>query len=292
MSTSHITFNEAEPKRLDQYLSEYQPLLSRSYITKQIINKKITVNNQEIKAGYNLKSKDKIKIYDSVLTISKPKSIELPIIYEDDFCIVINKPSGVITHAKGIINEECSVASFISDKISSNLEGNRAGIVHRLDRGTSGVIITAKTTQAQIYLQRQFAKRQTKKTYIAIVNSPLKQPQAIINMPLERNPRHPSTFRVGYHGKPAETTYKVLASNINYSLVELKPTTGRTHQLRVHLKAIGHPIVGDQFYDGEPSDRLMLHASTLEVILPDKGRVSFKADIPTAFNNFVTYNYD
>src|SRR5207244_244928 len=117
-------------------------------------------------------------------------------------------------------------------------------------------------------LQKQFSQRRTKKTYMAIINGQMDQPEAIIDMPIERNPKAPATFRVGRQGKDSETTYKTLEVTDTYSLLELKPTTGRTHQLRVHLKHFNHPIVGDAMYGGEPAERLFLHAHELEITLP------------------------
>jgi 23S rRNA pseudouridine1911/1915/1917 synthase len=170
---------------------------------------------------------------------------------------------------------------------SQALSGNRAGIVHRLDRATSGVMICAKTETALKQLQKQFSERKTKKTYIAIIAGRLANPEAIIDMPIERNPKQPQTFRVGRQGKPAITQYKTLKVSDNYSLVELKPTTGRTHQLRVHLKHLGHPIVGDNLYGGMPADRLYLHALSLEITLPNRQRVTLKAPLPNAFSRVI-----
>lgn len=287
MDNNQLFYNESGSKRLDLFLSESNPKLSRSFISKQILNGSIKVNDKNAKVSLKLHLGDKIEIDNKALELKSPKEIELPIIYEDDFCIVINKPSGIITHVKGAMSSESSIASFIYPKLSTEMEGNRAGIVHRLDRGTSGIIIAAKTPFALKYLQRQFAKRQVSKSYLAIVNGTLDKEQAIINMPIERNPKHPSTFRVGPNGKIAETSYKVLANNENYSLLILTPKTGRTHQLRVHLKAIEHPIVGDTFYEGMEYKRLMLHAYELACTLPDIGKIKFNAPLPIEFSKLI-----
>jgi len=160
--------------------------------------------------------------------------------------------------------------------------------VHRLDRATSGVIIGARTQHALSWLQQQFARREAKKTYIAVVEGHVKQPEAIIDMPIERNPKAPATHRVHANGKNAVTSYKVLLENERYSLLELRPTTGRTHQLRVHLAHIGHPIVGDPLYgSGKYGDRLYLHAEKLEITLPDGQRRTFEAPLPPEFNELV-----
>lgn len=282
-----LTYESGIPDRLDRFLVTSNPNLSRSFIAKQISKGDVLVNGVSSKASYKLKLADKISFNKQSLSVEQPQAISLPVIYEDDFCIVINKPSGIITHAKGAMSNESSVASFIQGLVSPELIGNRAGIVHRLDRGTSGVIIAAKTERAQKYLQSQFAKRQVSKTYYAVVSGTLDKKEAQINMPIERNPKHPSTFRVGPNGKAAETYYETIDSNGSYTLIKLSPKTGRTHQLRVHLKAIGHPIVGDTFYDGEQNERLMLHAAELIVILPDIGKVPFSAPLPLEFKNFI-----
>jgi 23S rRNA pseudouridine1911/1915/1917 synthase len=283
-----LVFEELDSKRLDVFLSESNPNISRSFIAKQIVNGEIKVNSKIAKASLKLHSGDNIKLDKQVLNFKKPKSVKLPVIYEDNYCLIINKPSGLLTHAKGTLNNETSIASFIYPKLSDEMEGNKAGIVHRLDRGTSGIIIAAKTPFALKYFQRQFAKRQVTKVYVAIVSGKMDKQQAIINMPIERNPKYPSIFRVGPKGKIAETSYQVISTNQDYSLLMLTPKTGRTHQLRVHLKAINHPIVGDNFYGGLEYGRLMLHAYTLELIIPDVGRTSFSAPIPKEFAKLIS----
>ncbi len=195
---------------------------------------------------------------------------------------MIEKPPGLLTHSKGAFNPEATVATWLRGRLRS-MEGERAGIVHRLDRATSGIMICAKTPLAHSWLQKQFSQRRVKKTYAAVINGHLKQLEAIIDMPIERNPKHPQTFRVGANGKPATTDYTVLQVNDHYSLVELRPTTGRTHQLRVHLAYLGHPIVGDTLYNGSPSERLLLHACRLELTLPSRERKVFESQIPPSF---------
>lgn len=283
----HFSYISDHSERLDIFLSRSHPELSRSFISKAICSGKVLVNNTIAKPSLKLKTTDTIKVDTLALRTDRPMPIDLPVLYEDDLCIVINKPSGTITHAKGQLSNEPSVASFIRDRIDPALTGNRAGIVHRLDRGTSGVIITAKTAETQKYFQRQFAKRQVKKTYVTLVADKMSRSKALINMPIERHPRAPSTFRSGANGKPAQTYYEVVQENDQYSLLKLKPVTGRTHQLRVHLKAIERPIVGDSLYGGERADRLMLHALELEVILPDIGRKRFSAPIPVEFSQYM-----
>lgn len=273
--------------RLDHRVIELQPLLSRSYAAKLIEDGKVTVNGTIVtKPGYKLKPEDIIKLeYDATEQEQIP-DIDLPVLYEDDDCVVVNKPVGLLTHSKGVFNPEPTVATWLRSRIQS-MTGERAGIVHRLDRATSGVMICAKTPEALSWLQKQFAQRRTKKTYNAVIHGTLHPEAAIIDMPIERNPKKPQTFRVGSNGKVAKTVYKVEKEGTNYSLVELKPETGRTHQLRVHLAHLHRPIVGDSLYGGEPAERLYLHARELELTLPNRERKVFTAPLPQEFTEKV-----
>lgn len=274
-------------ERLDQYVISKQPSFTRSHAVKLIEQGRVLVNNKpQLKAGYKLRPKDNIVInFDENEKINIPE-IDLEIVYEDNDCIVINKPVGILTHSKGAYNPEATVATWLSARIKG-IDEERAGIVHRLDRATSGVMILAKNADSLSWLQKQFSQRRTKKQYIAITQGIFKQLEAEIDMPIERNPKKPQTFRVGSNGKSASTTYKVIDSSNKYSFVRLRPFTGRTHQLRVHLAQLGHPIVGDQLYGGESADRLYLHAESLEITLPDKSRKTFSVKVPKQFNNFM-----
>lgn len=206
----------------------------------------------------------------------------LPIIYQDDNVIVVNKPVGVLSHSKGALNDEFTVADFFKRYSKYHLDTNRPGIIHRLDRDTSGVMIGALNDSAAKLLQRQFSDRKAHKTYVAVVDGVPNQLEAIIDLPIGRNPKEPSKFRVDPNGKSAKTVYKVLASNEKFSLVELQPLTGRTHQLRVHMAHIGTPIHGDKVY-GKPADRLYLHAAKLEITIPKGERMLFTAIVPPEF---------
>jgi 23S rRNA pseudouridine1911/1915/1917 synthase len=275
-------------KRLDQRVVELIPELSRAFGTKLIERGKVTVNGEiQTKPGYKLREGDDIRIDYDISEREQIPSIKLNVLYEDDDCVVINKPVGLLTHSKGEFNPEATVESWLRERIKQPFDTPRGGIVHRLDRATSGVMICAKTPEALKWLQRQFAQRRTKKTYFAVVGGKFKQPEAIIDMPVERNPKAPATFRVGHNGKSAVTHYKVLMQNDDFSLVELKPETGRTHQLRVHLHHIGHPIVGDPLYGGKEHKRMMLHAEQLELTLPSRERKVFTAPLPKEFKEYM-----
>jgi len=281
MKTYKISDDQAHG-RLDVFVAGKMPELSRAFIQKLCDTAKINVNGTVVKAGYKLKVGDTVRVEYDLKQLEQIPNITLPILYEDDDCIVIDKPIGLLTHSKGEFSAEATVATWLRSFIK-DMAGNRAGIVHRLDRATSGVMICAKTSEGLGWLQKQFSQRKVKKTYLAIVQGDMREVEALIDMPIERNPKAPATFRVGANGKHAQTYYRVLQTNNGYSLLELKPTTGRTHQLRVHLSQLGHPIVGDTLYGGKPADRLFLHAYQLEITLANRERKTFESPVPAEF---------
>lgn len=290
--------NVSRGERLDQRVVALIPLLSRSFATRLISDGKVTVNGRVVtKGGTKLRLEDDVAIDYNADDFVIP-DITLPVLYEDDDCVVIEKPLGLLTHSKGEFNPEASVATWLHNRIEDKTlvavdehqPNNRAGIVHRLDRATSGVMIAAKTTAALTWLQKQFSQRKVKKTYYAVVTGHFKQSEAIIDMPIERNPKAPATFRVGVNGKPATTHYEVIDQSAHYSLVKLQPHTGRTHQLRVHLAELGHPIVGDVLYNGQPAERLYLHAQALEITLPNRERQIFEAPLPSEFSTKLSHD--
>jgi 23S rRNA pseudouridine1911/1915/1917 synthase len=269
-------------KRLDVLLAERYPEYSRSTWQKYIKAGHVTVNGTtQTSPKYDATDADLIAV--SIPEATDFSAHTLPILYLDDDVIVINKPVGILTHAKGALNDEFTVADFFRRYTTFGLETNRPGIVHRLDRDTSGVMIGARNPETATLLQKQFADRKTKKTYIAVLAGIPKESKAKIDLPIGRNPSAPSTFRVDAKGKSATTEYEVLASNSQHqSLVMLSPFTGRTHQLRVHMAYINTPILGDRVY-GKSANRLYLHAYTLEVTLPTHERKIFTATLPDEF---------
>ena len=293
---------EDQGTRADSFITRKVAQLSRSSIQKLFDQGKIRINGELEKTKYNLHGGDKITIDYNPAELEQIPDIDLPVIYEDDDCVVISKPVCLLTHSKGAFNPEATVATWLKQRLESRgqsldkifpssklktLNSDRSGIVHRLDRATSGVMICAKTPEALAWLQKQFSQRRVKKTYVAIVSGQLEPEAAVIDMPIERNPKKPQTFRVGPNGKPAITAYKTLEKNADHTMVELKPETGRTHQLRVHLKQLKHPIVGDTLYGGELSERLMLHALSLELTLSNRQRQTFTIPLPKEFNQFM-----
>jgi 23S rRNA pseudouridine1911/1915/1917 synthase len=277
---------ESPTRRLDHELVDRHPDLSRSTIQKYIKAGYVSVNGEVVtKVKTDVAPADDI----AMTPPEKPSydAQELPIIYLDDNVIVTNKPAGVLTHSKGVMNEEFTVAEFFRRYTSFGLETNRPGIVHRLDRDTSGIIIGARNAETAELLKRQFAERTTKKVYQAVVDGLPKQHKALIDLPIGRDPSTPSTFRVDPAGKPAQTTYEVIEAAPKTTLVTLWPKTGRTHQLRVHMAYINVPIHGDKVYGGKKADRLYLHAESLEITIPDGKRQTFHAPLPDSFRKAV-----
>lgn len=271
-------------KRLDTYLYEHYKEISRSRWQKYIKDSRVSINGKTITTpSYEIDDKAIIDI--KLPEEKKFEKEKLDILYLDDNVIVINKPAGILTHAKGADSDEFTVADFFKRYSTYALDTNRAGIVHRLDRDTSGVIIGARNNETANLLKKQFAKRLTKKTYIAITTGIPKLEKARIDLPIARNPKKPATFKVSSNGKVAITDYKVLKTNENYALIELMPKTGRTHQLRVHLNYINCPILGDKIYGTKKADRMYLHAEKLEITIPNKGRMTFEAKLPKEFKD-------
>jgi 23S rRNA pseudouridine1911/1915/1917 synthase len=280
---------ESTGQRLDIVVADMYPEFSRSSLELLFDMGMVFINKVIAKPSYKVHEGDEVAVDESYLK-RVPEAINMPIIYEDDDVIVIDKPAGILSHSKGALNLEPSVASFIKNKLNDQtLGGNRAGIVHRLDRGTSGVMITAKNSGSLGWLQKQFSQRRVKKVYRAIAEGLIDPKEAVIEAPIGRNPKKPQTFKVLANGRPATTTYRVLKEfkrdGKNYSEIELTPQTGRTHQLRIHLAYIGHPIVGDPVY-GHGGGPIMLHAETLELTLPSKERQKFTSPLPERFKDF------
>ena len=260
-----------EKKRLDHMMVEIFKSYNRSTLQKFIESGFVKVDGVVAKKP-NQKFVEGAYIELDVPEDMKNADVKPDVIYEDDDVIVMNKPAGLLSEPRGQYCPEKTLADF-------------GYIAHRLDRDTSGVVILAKTEEIQHFLKKQFQDRTVHKTYVAVVCGRPKLDEARIDLPLIRDLKRPTTFRVDANGKEAETFYKVLKTNDVYSMVELKPTTGRTHQLRVHMKYLGHPILGDPVYGTEKADRLYLHARELEITLPSGERKTFKAKVPKEFSN-------
>lgn len=260
-------------RRLDHMMMEIYKSYNRSTLQKFIESGFVSVDGELAKKPNQLFS-DGVKIDLQVPEEQKNSDVKPKIIYEDEHVLVVDKPAGLLSEAKGEYCPERTLADF-------------GLICHRLDRDTSGVMILAKDEKTQSFLKKQFQDRKVHKTYCAIVEGHLKLVEAKIDLPMMRDRKRPTTFRVDPNGKEAETYYKVLKTNDQYSLVELKPTTGRTHQLRVHMKYLGHPIVGDPVYGDGKGERLYLHACSLEITLPGGKRTIFTSKLPESFKHVV-----
>lgn len=279
----YVLFFTIPPRtqRLDTYLAqELDPSRSRSAWQKHIKAGHVLVNGQPVLSPkVDIRSDDAVEVH---IPDAPQQDHEVAMLYQDEDVMVVDKPAGMLTHAKGGIMPEHTVADYFLPHTAFATDSHRAGVVHRLDRDTSGVLIGARHEEAAVWLQRQFANRTVQKTYVAVVEGCPALREATIDLPIARHPSRPSQFRVDANGKSAQTTYTVLATDGERSLVLLRPKTGRTHQLRVHLSHIGTPIMGDRVY-GVAAERLMLHAYQLTLTLPSGVEKTFTAAIPPAF---------
>ena len=260
-----------EKVRLDILMTEIYKSYNRSSLQKFIELGFVTVDGELAKKP-NQKFVRGVKIDLQVPEEQKNADLIPKVVYEDENVLVVDKPAGLLSMAKG---EYCPEKTL----------GDYGLLVHRLDRDTSGVVILAKNQEVQKFLKKQFQDRKTHKTYYAVIEGQPKLDAARIDLPIARDLKRPTTFRVDANGKESETFYKVIKTDGKHSLVELKPTSGRTHQLRVHMKYLGHPIVGDVVYGGEKADRLYLHAGALEITLPGGKRTIFEVPMPEGFLN-------
>ncbi|MBN1764228.1 MAG: RluA family pseudouridine synthase [Sedimentisphaerales bacterium] len=252
-----VTINRMLPdRRIDKYLKHRFPDFSRNLIQHLIKEEGVTVNGKAVKCSYQLQPRDKVDIILPPLPTNEipPEDIPLNIIYEDEYLLVINKQANLIVHpARG--NRAGTLVNglvFYSDSLSQVNGQFRPGIVHRLDRNTTGVIVVAKTDTAHWRLAHQFEYRLTQKVYLAVVHGTMDLDADVISLPMGKHPTAREKFCIRPEsGKHAITTYKVQKQYRGYALVQLMPKTGRTHQLRVHMSTIKHPVVADIMYGGK-----------------------------------------
>ena len=292
-----IIVDEFDNIRLDSYISTKDKDLSRAAIQKLLENNNITVNDEVKKNSYKVRKGDIIKI-----DIPEPKEsglvaqdIPIEIVYEDSDIIVVNKPKGMVVHpANG--NPDGTLVNAIMNICKDSLSGIggeiRPGIVHRLDKNTSGLLIVAKNDNAHIKMSEQIKNREVKKIYIALVRGVIAEDEATINMPIARSKKDRKKMAVDKDGKEAITHFKVLKRYDNYTLLEIKIDTGRTHQIRVHMSQIGHPVVGDDVYSNGKNEfgveGQMLHARSLDFKHPITGKeIHLEADIPEYFKKVI-----
>ena len=285
-----------EKTRLDVYLAENLPLWSRSQIKIQIENGGVCVNQKVItKSGFLIKNNDVISINFKQEELSaEPENIDLNIIYEDDDIAIINKPQGMVVHpAPGSKNHTLvNALLYHFDSISAGTDKIRPGIVHRIDKDTSGLLVVAKNNRAHENLAKQIAEHSAFRHYLALTEGVIKEDSGKINKSLARDPKDRKKFCVSDTGKSAITNYFVKERYQNNTLVEFVLETGRTHQIRVHSKYIGHPIVGDKTYGFAKQkfdlDGQLLHAYKLELTHPTTNkRMTFECPLPDYFENIL-----
>lgn len=292
-----IAKNEAVGKRLDMYIPTIKEELSRSTVQRLIEEGNITVNNQEKKGSYKIKINDKIKINipEAKEINLKAQNIPLKVIYEDDDIIVINKPKGMCVHP-GNGNPEGTLANAVLNYCKDSLSGIggqiRPGIVHRLDKDTSGLIIVAKNDDAHIRMSEEIKEHKVTKIYTALVKGNVPENEATIDMPIGRSKTDRKKMSVQPEGKEAVTHIKVIKRYNKYTLLRVKIDTGRTHQIRVHLAQIGYPVVGDEVYSNGKNEfnvkGQMLHSTILEFDHPITGkRLHLEAELPEYFKQIL-----
>jgi 23S rRNA pseudouridine1911/1915/1917 synthase len=279
-------------KRLDIFLTEVQTDITRSYIKKLIETERVTVNGAPAKAQYKLKGGDRVamEVPDPEPLEVKPEPIPLSIVYEDESLIVIDKPPGMVVHPAPGHSGGTLVNALLHhcDDLAGIGGVERPGIVHRLDKDTSGLIVAAKTDACMQSLTHQFKERDIHKVYLALAKGTFESKTGTIDVPIGRHKTHRKKMSTHTSaGRDAQTRYEVIRQLDGYAYLQLFPRTGRTHQLRVHLASIGHPILGDSLYGGKLGPglpqiaRQALHAHQLELTHPVTGNLlQFQSPLP------------
>ena len=291
-----VTFKEAN-ERLDKALSLFRSDLSRSYIAKLIEEGKVLVNNRQEKASYKVKENDDIYLLEIEEKKSdiKEEDIPLDIVYEDDDIMIINKVQGMVVHpANGHYSGTLvNALMYQADSLSSINGVVRPGIVHRIDKDTSGLICIAKNDNAHHFLAEQLKDHTMSREYIALVRGVIKENSGTIDMPIGRDKKDRQKMAVSKDGKPATTHFQVLERFKDHTLVKCQLVSGRTHQIRVHMAAISHPVEGDPLYAGRNYDKLykngqLLTAYKLKLIHPTtKKEMVFEIELPNYFKEIL-----
>ena len=264
-------------ERLDKFVSRKLMQFSRARLQKLIGESYVLVNGIASKSSLKLNAGDKLTVTIPPPPPSSlsPEDIPLKIIYEDDDLLAIDKPAGLTVHPAPGHPSHTLVNAILSHfpHLANMGDSLRPGIVHRLDKDTSGVMLVAKNATAQAKLQEQFKSRAVEKTYLALVKGHLAPERGMIEAPIGRHPSNRKKMAVVSRGREARTMYQVVRYIGNYTLLEVKPETGRTHQIRVHLAAIGYPVMGDALYGVKSPllSRQFLHAHRLKIKLPSSG---------------------
>ena len=314
--------SEYAGKRLDAFLAEQIEGWSRSRLQRLIEDGDVLVNDREVKPSHKLRESDEIDIdlVEVPTAVFEPENIPLDIVFEDEFLAVINKPAGMVVHP-GAGNSTGTLANAIAHHFKFQISnsklkdesgtwnpeseiGPRIGIVHRLDKDTSGLIVVAKDEQTHETLSNQFRDREVEKSYVALVHGSLREKSGTIDRPIARDRWHRTKMTVAANGRQALSLWKVRARYEKFTLLEVEIKTGRTHQIRVHLASINHPVVGDATYNEgrdntvadhviknaiQKLDRFFLHAEKLSFIHPKTGEpMKFVQPLPAELEAFLT----
>ena len=291
MTERIVTFAvEQGDERLDRILVSRLPDLSRAQLQRLVKSGGVTVNGHPSKSAYRAAPGDQVQVTlpEEPEPAVAAESIPLDVLYEDDWLLLVNKPAGMVVHpAYGHTSGTLVNALLAHCPQVANVGGvQRAGLVHRLDKDTSGLLVVAKDEATRTALQRQFKRRQVAKTYLALVEGRVEPSEGVVDAPVGRDKKQRKKMAVVRSGRQARTRYRALEYFPDHTLLELEPHSGRTHQLRVHLSWLGYPVVGDTVYGRrrQPllSDRHFLHASRLRFTHPATGEeMSFEAPLPS-----------
>jgi len=291
--TERIVTAQHAGLRLDKFVAVELPQFSRSRLQSLVRAGFVTLNGKTARPRDAVRKGDRVRVEEPPLQAiqAQPEEIALEVLHEDDNLLVINKPAGLVVHP-GAGNQTHTLVNALLAHCT-NLSGiggeERPGIVHRLDKETSGCLVVAKNDFTHRALSEQFARREVDKVYLALVRGTLRRSSGVIDAPIGRHPVHRQKMSVAEsRGRPARTEYRVLNSGNGLSLIECKIHSGRTHQIRVHFHHLGHPVLGDKVYGGAARDlypRQMLHAARLEFTHPrERRRRSFAAPPPDDFS--------
>jgi 23S rRNA pseudouridine1911/1915/1917 synthase len=303
--------NERSAPRLDEFLASQLGWLSRMRIANLLAQGACAVNDRAAHAGYRVRAGDVVRITldDDTRTAMRPEAAPLEVVYEDDHLLVVVKAAGMLVHptrnvktgtlANALVYHlnRLDIESFIRPHAEESLKSEisnqhsivRPGIVHRLDRATSGLMVVAKHQRALSILSRHFHHRLVEKRYLALVKGSVSKDECLVNAPIGRDPESQPKWRVLETGKPAETRLRVLERRDGLTFVELEPVTGRTNQLRIHCAHLGHPIIGDEWHGGGAGDGLCLHAARLAFHHPANGEwMEFTSRLPARIAKILT----
>lgn len=280
-------------KRLDHFLQEHLPQFSRSRLQSWIKEGRVLVNGSAAKASLLLHGGEGVEVSpaDEVPLLAAPEDLPLEILYQDAAVIAINKPAGLVVHAGAGAESGTLVNRLVHHFATLSQVGGdlRPGIVHRLDKGTSGVLLVARNDAAHRALAAQFAGRTVEKTYLALVHGKVRDEQGRVTTSIARDPnrRIRMTTKLST-GRSALTEYRVLRRFEKFTYLEVRIGTGRTHQIRVHLSSIGHPVAGDKLYGAPPAERIFLHAWRIVFTSPaTEQRVAVEAPLPVELTDWL-----